>query len=329
MKNKLKIKVNNYNIEDCNSNITLLDNIINKNLHLNYSCKNGRCDSCKIKILRGNFEIVNQETSLTSKDKNDNYHLSCCIVPKTNIEIFSENFYKFSLPKPIIYPAKVIKIVNHTNLIKSVFLKLPNDSKFEFIEGQFVDIKISSHTRSYSIASFDKKLKTIEIIIKKIKNGYFSKYWFNRCQPNDLIYLIGPKGGNLLNYKKNTHLIFVATGVGIAPILSFLKSKKTYEIYKNISVIWGNRFNGEDFIDIEKIFKKVEFFRSFSKNKTSKYSYVQEILTSQFSKLSNSTVYACGSFSMVKDVRDLCISKNININNFISDAFVQTGDTDK
>ena len=55
--------------------------------------------------------------------------------------IQSDSFKNFSLPKPIIYPVKIKKILNHTDTIKSIYLKLPKDSNFKFICGQYIDIK--------------------------------------------------------------------------------------------------------------------------------------------------------------------------------------------
>ena len=65
---------------------------------------------------------------------------------------------------------------------------------------------------------------------------------------------------------------------------------------------------------------------SFSKVSNSKYKYVQDIIKDKFKSLHNSYVYTCGSFKMVNDVKALCIKKGLKINNYVSDAFIQTGD---
>ena len=45
------------------------------------------------------------------------------------------------------------------------------EDDFEFISGQFITIKLRGIQRSYSIASFSKNKKTLELIIVKVEGG--------------------------------------------------------------------------------------------------------------------------------------------------------------
>ena len=325
MNNKIILKINNEIVNECNSNLSVLDNILNKNLHLNHSCKNGRCDSCKVKIINGSFEIIKNQMSIDDEDKN--IHLSCCIRPKSNMTILADSFRSYSLPKSKIYPVKVKKMINHNIGIKSIFLKMPKDINFNFVIGQYIDIKIFETYRSYSISSFNPKGNIIEIIVKYLDKGLLSNYWFNKCKLGDLLLMEGPKGGNTLNLETNAkNLILVATGVGISPILAIIKSKNIHKKFKKVYVIWGNRYQVDEFLDIYKYSKKIIYLKTFSKNKGNKFKYVQDVINDKFDSLKDSFMYSCGSYDMVKDVNNLSLEKGLIKNNFISDAFVQTGD---
>ena len=124
-----------------------------------------------------------------------------------------------------------------------VKLRLPPTSNFEFLEGQFIDIiGPNSIRRSYSIASISSN-KEIIILIKRVKGGEFSNYWFNEARLNDLLKIEGPKGTFYLRDRVKP-LVFLATGTGIAPIISILDkldSDPDFNQIENISLFWGNR----------------------------------------------------------------------------------------
>lgn len=326
MKNNILLQINNTVIKECNSNTSILDNILNKNLYLSHSCKNGRCNNCKVKVVKGTYNIITEELSLSDLEKQNNIHLSCCIAPKSNMRILSDNFHNFDLPKSLIFPVKVSKIIEHTKSIRSIFLRMPKDIEFQFFHGQHIDIKLFHSFRSYSIASFDSNKKIIEIIVKDLKKGLFSRYWFDHCKTNELLLVEGPKGGSFIDYKtKEKKLIFIATGVGIAPILSILKSKKIIRKFEKIYVIWGNRYNDDEFLNLQKEFKFINYFKCFSKNMNGHHSYVQDIIKNNFNNLKDFYAYACGSYKMVEDTKQICLKRGLKNTNFISDAFVQTG----
>lgn len=124
-------------------------------------------------------------------------------------------------------------------------------------------------------------------------------------------------------------LIFLATGTGIAPIISILKSLDENEGFKqerNISVYWGNRYS-EEFI-WQPIFQKlnVNFVKVCSKPNQGwdgEKGYVQDSVLAKESGLLECSVYACGSNAMIQSSKEQFIKAGFSETQFYSDAFVQ------
>ncbi|OUM94709.1 MAG: hypothetical protein BAA04_08525 [Firmicutes bacterium ZCTH02-B6] len=64
----------------------MLDAALDRNVDLDYSCKEGSCDTCMVKILKG-MEFLNditpQERDMLDEDQlKEGYRLSCMVVVK-------------------------------------------------------------------------------------------------------------------------------------------------------------------------------------------------------------------------------------------------------
>ena len=76
------------------------------------------------------------------------------------------------------------------------------------------------YERSFSIASNNKILSKIELIVTSVTDSKISEYLFN-LEPGSTMEAKGPYG-DLLNDFKNKRLFLISTGSGIAPHRSML-----------------------------------------------------------------------------------------------------------
>lgn len=310
------------------SDQSLLDAAIKSNLVLEYSCKNGQCGVCKTTLLKGRVVELQEQLALTEQDKKEKKFLTCCCAPVTDIEIDAADLGALHGIEVKTLPARVNHITYLSDNIAEIKLRLPPTANFQFIEGQYLDVIWGSIRRSYSIASVSSD-KELTLIIKRFENGQMSNYWFNQAKVNDLLRIEGPKGTFFLRDAAKP-LVFLATGTGIAPvksILSKLENDPDYQQSQTIEVYWGNRFP-EEFI-WDGCFKKlnVAFYNVLSRSANSwsgEMGYVQDVALAKQKNISEVTVYACGSNTMILSAKKRFLAFGLLKENFHSDAFVQS-----
>jgi len=166
-------------------------------------------------------------------------------------------------------------------------------------------------------------------LIKRVKGGEFSNYWFNEAKSNNLLRIEGPKGTFFLRDKAKP-LVFLATGTGIAPIISILdglESDPDFNQTKSISLFWGNR-EQQDFV-WKPNFKKinVDFYPIISRkddNWKGEIGYVQDVALRISDNARKINVYACGATEMINSAKASFVKSGLSENDFYSDAFVQS-----
>jgi CDP-4-dehydro-6-deoxyglucose reductase len=228
-----------------------------------------------------------------------------------------------------ILPTRINSLELLSEDIMQVKLRVPPSSNFVFLEGQFIDIiGPNSIRRSYSIASISSN-KEIILLIKRVKNGEFSNYWFNKAKSNDLLRIEGPKGTFFLRDRAKP-LVFLATGTGIAPIISILDrldSDPDFNQTEGISLFWGNRVQ-QDFV-WKSNFKKinVDFHPIISRKEDDwkgEIGHVQDVALRISDNIRKINVYACGASEMINSAKASFVKSGLNENDFYSDAFVQS-----
>jgi CDP-4-dehydro-6-deoxyglucose reductase, E3 len=309
---------------DCIKDETILEGALRNNIVLEYSCKDGRCKSCMTQLISGVTSLNAVEYSLTDKEKELGYILTCLRKPLTDIYIKAENLAKYNLSKPSITAARIIAIDKLNEGVLLVRLRFPPAFILDFQPGQFLDLIIGSIKRSYSIASAPEN-ENIELIVKIYPNGAMSSYLQNEAKENDLVRVEVPKGTFFLRENKGlTNLILLANGTGIASFKSILSSSKSQSIFKTFSkvvLLWGIKTPDDQFWDPD--FDFLEFHPVYSRA-SKKYIYVQDYLEKLDLDMSESVIYACGSNSMIAEARTLAIGNGLIPDNFYSDIFLPT-----
>ncbi|CRG93808.1 ferredoxin NADP reductase, putative [Plasmodium gallinaceum] len=253
----------------------------------------------------------------------------------------------------------IIKLVREKSLSEVYNIEICHNGKFKYLEGQSCGIipyynendstedsnkndgrKIKKQARLYSISSGDSKnlsvaikihkYEDIENGVKKLKYGYCSGFIKNIKKNND-IYLTGSHGSFFLPddvVEKNKNLIFIATGTGISPYISFLKKilgydknnmkKKSnynglihlfYGVYNEDSILYLNEL--EYFKKIYPYNLHIHYVFSSIKNLDGTSFHVQDEIfrkKKEFLELFNvnkSELYICGHKSIRKKIIEI------------------------
>ena len=130
--------------------------------------------------------------------------------------------------KQAFYNLRIQSIEKETEVSSKIRFALPETlvDEFNFKPGQYISIKFEmkkkAHVRTYSISS-EPDRNFIEIGVKHIKNGMFSKFLKTK-NLEDIIQISNPEGSFVLDSKEPSRLLLIAAGSGITPMISILKS---------------------------------------------------------------------------------------------------------
>lgn len=314
------------------SGVSLLDAASAAGIALPYSCRTGRCSTCKALVQCGQTRPLSDESGLGSEEIEAGWILTCVRTAETDVKLDIEDLGGITLPQPKTLPCRIAVLDKLAPDVLRVKLRLPPTSTFSFIPGQYIDvIGINGIRRSYSLANASDSEKLLELHIRAVNGGAMSDYWFNHARLNDLLRLNGPLGTFFLRERANTDVFFLATGTGIAPVKAMLESLTQVpeeQQPKFIAVLWGGRKPEDFYIDIAAIPGKHRYIPVISRPNegwTGAKGYVQDILLSTAPDLSNAAVYACGSGNMIHDAKKLLSNAGLPTARFYSDAFVSSG----
>jgi CDP-4-dehydro-6-deoxyglucose reductase len=302
----------------------ILSGGLRNNLNLPHGCKSGTCGACKCKVLSGDLRLDEyNKTVLTDEERHQGYTLLCKAHAISDVVL--------NLPHALggypirLLPSKVLSIqkINTTAILR---LKTPPSQPFRFYAGQYIDIMVGGKSRSYSIANGPNDNNEVELHIRYHPGGVFSELVWNELQEGQILRFKGPLGSFQL---QNTAapIIMLCTGTGFAPIKAILEDMYNKNTQRQVYLIWGNRLLSDFYLlDQLKLWQeKLNLSITLCLTQEIATSYyagrVTEVLTGQFSNLSQYEMYACGNLQMIEDSYNLASGLGLVKGNFFSDAF--------
>jgi CDP-4-dehydro-6-deoxyglucose reductase len=285
-----------------------------------------------VRVLSGETEDKLDDLVLTAEEKSQGYILSCNAIPKTDIELDAEGLGDIPFYNSKIVPAKIASLQYISDSILKLKLRLPPNVSFKYNAGQYVNISKGTLKRSYSIANECKDNAELSFYIKNYNGGEMSQYWFKDANVGDLLRIDGPKGSFFFRESNKQHLIFLATGTGIAPVMAIVEELISSKRINSLEKLWifnGARYEQYLIWNSDKLnnASNIEYIPVLSKpHQTWKgeVGYVQDILLSKNINLSESQVYACGSDKMIRSSLKVLVENGFDSKSFYSDAFVAT-----
>jgi len=151
---------------------------------------------------------------------------------------------------------KVVKVVRETDDAMSIYLTEADGSTLEFRPGQFlsVDVIVDGERlrRAYSLASACLPGVPVHVTVKRIEHGRVSNHLNDTIREGDELAVLGPSGNFTVEPRElnERHLVMIAGGSGITPIMSILETVLRVENGSRVTLIYGNReWNGVIFRD--------------------------------------------------------------------------------
>jgi len=149
---------------------------------------------------------------------------------------------------PKFHSLKIREIRRETPECVSVSFEVPNDLKqeYHFLPGQHLTIKkaLGDHEirRSYSICSSPGEGE-LRVAIKQVVGGQFSAFANESLKAGDELEVMTPMGNFTLETSplSTKHYAAFASGSGITPVISMLKSVLQDEPNSHFTLFFGNR----------------------------------------------------------------------------------------
>jgi CDP-4-dehydro-6-deoxyglucose reductase len=324
-----KVTLNSGASFEAGPGVTVLDAAITAGITLPYSCRTGRCGTCKCKVLAGRTRALFAETGLAAGDLEHGWILGCARAAETDLVVEVEDLAGLSLPPARTLPCRISSIEKPAGDVARIRLRLPPASDFRFLPGQYIEvIGHGGLRRSYSLASAGSADQELELHIRAVEGGAMSAHWFNQAKINDLLRLQGPRGTFFLRDVADRNLIFLATGTGIAPVKAMLEALVTPAPGSgpaSVTVLWGGRIPGDLYLDIGGMPAVHRYIPVLSRADAAwegARGHVQDVLLDESPELRNAVVYACGSDVMIHDARRALAAAGLPERRFHSDAFV-------
>jgi NAD(P)H-flavin reductase/ferredoxin len=223
---------------------SVLNCALRQRILLQYGCRNGRCSSCKYLLLDG--EVDFGKTSpycLTDNEKADGWALLCQARAQSDLIIRDpepSDRDQASIITPQDYLARVISVAQLNYSLWRLDLELT--TPLSFYPGQYIEVEVPAlpgHWRCYSIASSSAIPQRIELIVKHIPGGRFSDR-IAQLVPRSELAIRGPYGFSYLRAGARPVLL-VATGSGLAPLLSILRSSSSQRLDRSFQLFYGAR----------------------------------------------------------------------------------------
>jgi len=229
----------------------------------------------------------------------------------------------------------VDSIIQETSDTKSFVLKWVGNP-ISYQPGQFLTLLhpfSSSIRRSYSLSSHPVLDENLQITVKRIANGEFSRWLFDRANVGDHLQTIGASGFFILpdNLSNDTTLFFLAAGSGITPVLSLLK-EALFQRKQRMVLIYSSHSERETIFyrelrALEKRFSQrlsIVFLFSGDKNlyraRLSKF-LLSELLQQHVSDKTKTLAYLCGPHDYMQMARITLLTEGVPLENIRTEKF--------
>lgn len=216
----------------------LLQRLVDSEIPVSYSCRAGRCGTCRCKVISGQVQESGREAKVTNPHEMP-YVLACMATVTDNCEI--------EIPEPdevVIHPARILRaeVVAKESLTHDVrHLVLKPNRGWSFSPGQYANLQFTpDHIRPYSMAGLcDEEL--IDFHIRLVPGGRVTSYIENDLKVGDRVRVSGPLGTAYLRQKHEGPIICVAGGTGLAPVLSIMRGISSLRMENQVHVYFGVR----------------------------------------------------------------------------------------
>lgn len=216
---------------------TLLEAALRSGLNIKYSCNNGTCGECKVRLLEGEVESVMQEGyRFDTQEQNEGFILLCSNRAAGDLVIEAQEAHSpGDIPLQQL-TAKVAKVEQPSEHVRILHLRTPRTNTLRFMAGQHVCLKLPG-VGSYdaAVASCPCNGMNLQFHLPERPGEPFLDEVLHVGQRLELE---GPYGDVSLDVDSERPLLMLAMGTAIAPIKSVIEQAINLDLRQPVRLIW-------------------------------------------------------------------------------------------
>jgi len=305
---------------------SILESGLSAGLALNYGCSNGNCGKCRARVLSGEVKkIRNHDYVLSEKEKIQNYILACSYTAVTDVILNADeaNSEKDIPEQNITAWARKSEAVNED--MRILHVKTPRTQRLRFLAGQQVQLEIPGVASTVMhVASCPCDDMNLQFHIARDTDNDFYQYIFNKMKTNDVVNITGPSGHFVLHEDHPYPIVFIAFGMGFAPIKSLIEHAMTLDVTEHIHLYWVVE-RPEDLYLQNLCRAWTDAFERFSftpviAGKDDSVDMLSRVLHTEITNIGGYQCYAAGTKTQLTTIKNALLAQGIDENNIFTET---------
>jgi CDP-4-dehydro-6-deoxyglucose reductase len=315
----------------------VLDGALAAGLNLPHSCKSGHCASCRALLRAGEIEYPNGiPVGLTAQEAQAGNVLLCQARARSDLIVEARLIASVAEVDIKTLPCRIARLTPLAPDVVQVFLRLPAVETLRFHPGQYLDILLDGdRRRSFSIASPPHDSELLELHIRRVAGGDFTKRLFDASPVGSLLRIEGPIG-QFVYQDDPSPLLMIAGGTGFAPLKSMLRHVLEGGIDRPIHLYWGARHAHDVYeeglvLEWARRYPQLRFMAVLSeatelKAAHHRLGWVHEAVLADHASLEPFDVYAAGPPALVEAIRATFPRRGVREGHLFFDSFDYASD---
>lgn len=204
----------------CATGDNLLDVLEQAEVALSHSCRAGRCGTCRCRLVQGEVMDAGEEHR-RPLDATVPYVLACQTVLTGDCTIEVAEPDEIVVHPARLLKARVVAIEDLSSQVKALRLK-PN-RPLSFSPGQHAELQFTpAHVRPYSMVGLPDDGELV-FHVRLVPGGRVTQYIAEHLRVGQVVRVSGPLGSGYLRRHHAGAMLCMATGTGVAPVLSLVR----------------------------------------------------------------------------------------------------------
>lgn len=322
-----------------NEGESVLDAALRSGLVLPYSCRGGTCGSCAGKVVEGKIEYpYGEPEALSEAEAAVGQALFCQARPKTDLRIEVREVRSASDIIPRKLPCRVMVNEPLCHDVRRLMLKTPGNERLQFLAGQYIDILLKDgRRRAFSLANAPHDDELLELHVRLVEGGEFTKFVFDNMGEGSLLRFEGPLGHFYLREESDRPILMMGGGTGFAPLKGMIEHAFHIGLDRPIHLFWGARAKRDLYMDdLPRRWAEEHAHFQYTpvlsepaegEQWEGATGWVHETLLDLYPNVKDFDVYMSGPPAMVTVARDAFLGAGLPENRLFSDAFEFSADS--
>lgn len=210
---------------------------------LPYGCRSGTCGTCMAKLVAGEVAYPEgQPSALSAQDLAAGRVLPCQARPMSDLVLEAREIDAVRDLQVKTLPCRVVGMHKLAPDVMRLYLKLPATERLQFLAGQYIAILLrDGRRRDFSLANAPHADEYLEIHVRRVEGGEFTRYVFEDMRERAILRFQGPLGTFFLREDSQRPIIMIGGGTGFAPLKGMVEHAFHVGIGRPIHLYWGAR----------------------------------------------------------------------------------------